>query len=244
LSRLDDLVSLSQLTQWLNPHEGRESKTENRGLRKQDGGTRIENRGTTIEDERHFRSEVQIPPSSILDPPSSSILDPPTSVPDVQSSNGAKELTEATLGEMWPGIMSQLGPMLAGNLNKSERVAISGPKTLVLTFPPRYNHERDYCQEATRVARIQDVLRKVTGQSRNIRVEAVSGEDVVPLRNADPIERATSSYRRQRAEAGQEPLVKRAMDQLGAQIVHVDDGFGVGTAESPEQLEKAIIEET
>jgi len=236
LSRLDDLVSLSQLTQWLNPHDGRELKSENRGLRKQDGSKTIENRGTTVEEDRHFRSEVQIPPSSIPDPS--------TSVPDVQSSNGAKELTEATLGEIWPGILSQLGPMLAGNLNKAERVAISGPKTLVLTFPPRYNHERDYCQEATRVARIQDVIRKVTGQSWNIRVEAVIGEEVDTLRKAAPIERATSSYRRQRAEAGQEPLVKRAMDQLGAQIVHVDDGFGVGTAEPPEQLENAIIEET
>ena len=249
LSRLDDLVSLSQLTQWLNPRDGRESKTENRESRIEDRGsrmegreTRIEDRGSKIEEGRHSRSVMHDPPSS---PPelSSSIPHPESSNLGSQSANGAKELTEATLADLWPGILSQLGPMLAGNLDKAKRVAISGPKTLVLTFPSRYNHERDYCQESTRVARIQDAIRKVTGQFWTIRVEA-GGEEVGAARKAATLEPATSSYRRQRAEAGQEPLVKRAMDQLGAQIVHVDDGFGVAPAESPELLETVNIEET
>jgi hypothetical protein len=134
--------------------------------------------------------------------------------------------------------------MLAGNLGKAQDVAISGPKTLVVRFPSRYNHEGDYCQESTRVARIQDALRKVTGQDWIIRVEGTVGEENDPNPQPPGAEPGVSSYRRQRAEAGQEPLVKRALDQLGAQIVHVDDGFGASRTESPEQLETANIEET
>src|SRR6266851_8161637 len=198
LSRLDDLVSLSQLTQWLNPRDGRESKTENRESRIEDRGsrmegreTRIEGRGSKIEEGRHSRSVMHDPPSS---PPelSSSIPHPESSNLGSQSANGAKELTEATLADLWPGILSQLGPMLAGNLDKAKRAAISGPKTLVLTFPSRYNHERDYCQESTRVARIQDAIRKVTGQFWTIRVEAGGGEEVGAARKAATLEPATS----------------------------------------------------
>src|SRR5438094_415733 len=49
LGRLDDLVSLSQLSQWLNPADGR-SKTEERRPRLEDRGSKIEDRRSKIED--------------------------------------------------------------------------------------------------------------------------------------------------------------------------------------------------
>lgn len=257
LSRLDDLVSLTQLTQWLIPGDGRSapsapggSKIEDRGSRKEDRklkfedpGSKIEDRGAGIGEERPLQTEIHDAASSIVDSPLS-ILQPRSSMLDARSSISGKELTEASLGSIWQEILGQLGPMMAGNLSKAEGVAISGPKTLVLHFPLRYNHEREYCQETTRVARIQDAIRKVTGQAWNIRVEGASGEAIGQPSKAAATEPSPSSYRRQRAEAAEEPLVKRTMDQLGAQIVHVDDGFGANRPESLEQLETANIEET
>jgi len=132
--------------------------------------------------------------------------------------------------------------MLAGNLGKQESIAISGPKTLVLRFPSRYNHERDYCQLSSSVARIQEAIRKVTGLDWNIRVETVSGESAVsPAKTAQ--DTMPSSYRRQRADASQEPLVKRALELMAAQIVHVDDGFGAARLETVERPETANSEE-
>src|SRR5207245_3153138 len=92
-----------------------------------------------------------------LEPRSSPLSEPPSPVTP-------RELTEASLAGIWPEVVAQLGPMLAGNLGKAESVAISGPKTLVLRFPSRYNHERDYCQLSTSVARTQEAILKVTGQ--------------------------------------------------------------------------------
>ncbi len=237
LSRLEDLVSLSQLTQWLNPADGRAPPNSPSTATNADRGAKSkEEEAKPKKDLRESRAEH----ASL------------TTENGVKEENGAtgsdntavanKELTETSLNPIWQEVLGQLGPMLAGNLNKAEGVAISGPKTLVLRFSPRYNHERDYCQEPTRMARIQEVIQKITGQAWNIRAEGIAGP-ATPA--AEVVKDApVSNYRRQRAEAGQEPLVKRAIDQLGAQIVHVDDGFGSNRQESLEQPETAIIEET
>lgn len=241
LSRLDDLVSLSQLTQWLNPGDGRSSssapdgsKLQDRKSKVEDRGSKIENRGSSVE----LRSSIEESDNE-LPTRAQSAIDAPSPSPST------KELTEASLVQIWREVLSQLGPMIAGNLGKTESVAISGPKTLVLRFPLRYNHEREHCQESTRVARIQEAIRKVTGQAWSVRVEGASGEVSGPQsKTAETVQPSPSNYRRQRAEAAQEPLVKRVIDQLGAQIVHVDEGFGAIRLETLEQLETANREET
>jgi hypothetical protein len=130
--------------------------------------------------------------------------------------------------------------MLASNLEKAESIAISGPNNLVLRFQPRYNHQSDHCRETTSVARTQDALKKITGRVWNIRVEtAQNGMPESPAAAATEI--SQSRYRRQRTEAMQEPLIKRAMELLEAQIVQVDDGFGAApaAADRPEQAEES-----
>src|SRR5439155_22247569 len=103
---------------------------------------------------------------------------------------------------------------------------ISGPNTLVLHFPPAYNQQREHCQEPARLARIEDVLRQIAGQSWSIRVESGNGASPPPSSPTSGTENAPSRSRRQRHDAEQEPLLKRAIDVLGAQIVRVDEGFG------------------
>jgi hypothetical protein len=81
------------------------------------------------------------------------------------------------------------------------------------------------------VGRIEEWLRRITGQACQLRIEAVSGGPTAESAGAaDDSASLPSRYRRQRAEVQQEPLLKRAIDVLGAQIVHVDDGFGTAPA--------------
>jgi DNA polymerase-3 subunit gamma/tau len=236
LSKLEDLISLSQLTQWLVPGD-------NRGAPSPPGAHKNEDRqpkskpedGKPKKEVREARMEYTTPENGVRQENGTSFTD--------RSSQSSKELTEDCLNQIWQEVLGQVGPMLAGNLNRAESVAISGPKTLVLRFSSRYNHERDYCQESTRMARIQEAVQKITGQAWNIRVEVVGNSTTSPA-DTSVKEPLVSNYRRQRAEAGQEPLVKRAIDQLAAQIVHVDDGFGSSRQESLEQPDTAISEET
>jgi DNA polymerase-3 subunit gamma/tau len=133
--------------------------------------------------------------------------------------------------------------MLAGSLEKAESIAISGPKTLVLRFPPRYNHLQEHCQEPTRLDRIDEALRKITGQAWSVRIESGSNAAAPLPAMAAEVEPTPSRYRRQRTEALQQPLVQRAVEILGAQFVHLDDEFGAAPAEASEQPEAGAMEE-
>ncbi len=135
-------------------------------------------------------------------------------------------LSAETLPRIWPEVLTQLGPMMAAEVEKAGLPAISAPNTLVIGFPPRYNRACEYCREPGRLARIEEVLRRVSGQPWQVRVEAVGGPTIDGSNAADDSASQPSRYRRQRAEAVQEPLLKRAIDVLGAQLVHLDEGFG------------------
>src|SRR5262249_3424822 len=141
--------------------------------------------------------------------------------------SGPLTLSEETLPQIWQEVLSQAGNILAAQLGNAGIPAISGPNALVLRFSATYNSQREYCQEPTRLTRIEELLRRITGRTLQVRVESVGG-----LPSAEPVEAvddsaiSSSRYRRQRTEAGQEPLLKRAIDVLGAQVVHLDDGFG------------------
>jgi DNA polymerase-3 subunit gamma/tau len=145
-------------------------------------------------------------------------------------------LTEETLPQLWPEIMRTVGRMMASEVEKAGIPAIFGPNTLVLRFPPEYNAAREYCQEPGRVARLEEAVQKRTGQRWLLRVDASSSSaappPVEPPRTMPPRPR-----RNPREEAEKEPLIKRALDVLGAQIVRVDDGFDSAPAERPTSSE-------
>src|SRR5262249_24785827 len=148
------------------------------------------------------------------------------------------------LPEIWQNLLSRAGPMLAGFLQKAEFPAIFAPNTLVIRFKEAYNNEREHCSDPARVTRIEEVLRRITGQPCQVRVENAAGSALAKSRApADEAVATISPYRRQRAEAEQEPLLKRATEALGARIVHVDDGFGAAPVADTERDESTESEE-
>jgi len=144
--------------------------------------------------------------------------------PDLPGEGDAQ--TADSVVSRWPEVVKAVGPMLGGSLEKAS-VAIRGPKSLVLTFAGEYNREQEHCQDSARLSRIEEAVSKVTGQVWVVRIES-SGNAPEPQAMAT----GKSRYRRQRAEALQEPLVKRAAELFGAQIVHMDEDFGTGSAEA------------
>jgi hypothetical protein len=158
--------------------------------------------------------------------------------------SGPRTVTPETLSPLWAEVLKQVGPMLASYLQKAGLPAISGPNTLVLRFPMSYNHECEHCQDPARVTRVEEVVRKVTGSAWSVRVVADGGSAAAPPAQAAADEaNSQSRYRRQRAEALQEPLVKRAIDVLDAQIVQLDDGFGAGPTVPSERADPPDGEE-
>jgi hypothetical protein len=126
--------------------------------------------------------------------------------------------------------MAQVGRFLANDLGKADSVAISGPNTLVLGFSARYNLQREHCQEPANLERVEETLKKITGRPWTIRIESAGGDEPVAQGRANGEETgpAGSLMRQQRLEAAQKPLIKTVMELMGAQIFHVDEGFGAG----------------
>jgi DNA polymerase-3 subunit gamma/tau len=218
LGRLDDLVALSQVAQWLNqPATGRADGVK-AGSASPAG-----------------RSPAVVSPPEAVKKKLTGAADAATPL----------ALTAESLPEVWERVLGRLGAgFLVNYLQKAGRPAISGPNTLVLRFPTGYNHEREYCSEPTRVARVEEVVRAVTEGPWVLRVEtAVTGAATPQPPAAEESGDSPSSYRRQRADAAQEPLVKRAMEVLGAQIVRVDEGFGAAPAEPRDRPEVSDGEE-
>jgi hypothetical protein len=136
--------------------------------------------------------------------------------------------------------------MLASQVEKAGIPAIFGPNTLALRFSLEYNLQRDHCQRPETTLKIEEVLRKLTGQSWRIRVDRA--ESSVPV-VADPppaneVDGSPARSRQQRAEAEKEPLIRKALDKLEAQILRVDEGFGAEAARTPELADVADSEES
>ena len=116
---------------------------------------------------------------------------------------------------------------MAGSLRKAQEVAIFGPNTLVLRVPPAYNLAGDPYLDATRLAKVEEVLTRIVGQPCSLRLE-ITGPTENGCRQDETTVAETGAVKRQRqrAEIAQVPLIGRAMDVLGGQIVHIDEEFG------------------
>jgi len=211
LSRLDDLVSVAQLAQMLNERVG-------------SAGASGDARSSAATPPRPPVSRAAVPPEGLKKKQLTG--DEPS------RAESTLPLTPDTLPQVWQQTLALLGQMHASDLQKAGQPAISGPNALVLRFPPSYNLAQEHCQTPAKMARVEEVLRKITGHPVVFRIEAAaSTASPAAAQAAEDEEKTPSRYQRQRAEALKEPMVKRAMEVLGAQLVDVDEGFA--TASTP-----------
>ncbi|HMP03227.1 MAG TPA: DNA polymerase III subunit gamma/tau [Gemmatales bacterium] len=121
---------------------------------------------------------------------------------------------------IWSAVTKAGGLALQGDLQKVVRQNVQPPNVLTITFPAGCARERERCQAPDRVERIQRELKRVTGLDVQVRFEIGTEAAVAPV----PSETGPSPRQR----IGQDPLVKAAIDQLGAQLMHFDPDFGLG----------------
>jgi DNA polymerase-3 subunit gamma/tau len=154
---------------------------------------------------------------------------------------GPIPISEATLPQLWSQFLTQVGQIMAAELSRG-KVTIGGPNLLVITFPASCRKQKEYCEEPTRVTRACDALKKLTSKPCQLRFELAGGaqEEETPIADA---EAAQHRYQAQRTEVLRVPLVKRAHDQLGAQVVSVDEGFGAAANDTPERSTTPETEE-
>jgi DNA polymerase-3 subunit gamma/tau len=203
LGRLPNLVSLTRLTQWLGQHPAGLGNAGAAGPAAAAGVPRV------------------APPEGLK----KKDLSP---APDGQgAADGPVALTPETLPEVWARVLGAVNSSFVVHQVKMAGIpAISGPNTLVLTFPAAYNQAREDCEDPTRLLRVEEALRKVTGRAWTLRVETTNAGPTPP---AGAVPEATPPPRprpNSREEAEKHPLIKRALEVLGATVHRVEEGFG------------------
>jgi DNA polymerase-3 subunit gamma/tau len=147
LSRLDELVPISQLAQWVSQPGSAPAgpaRLASPEAPKKNGTTSL---GNGIRPSLNGLASAQSAPKS------------------------ATQLDGANLSLVWDKVKAEVGVMLAGMLARAGSPAIVGPKALVLRYPSEYNHAYDYCKEPGRAAHLESVLRELTGEPWTLRFE-------------------------------------------------------------------------
>jgi DNA polymerase-3 subunit gamma/tau len=154
-------------------------------------------------------------------------------------------LTEETLPEVWRRLLHLLAdrsPILANHLKFALPPAIFGPNSLAIRFHSSYNHAYEACATDQNLQRLQDGLRKLTGQPCVVRFETpVSGPPPAGTKTTPPAPVANQAAERKKQLMGL-PLFKKASEALGAQIWHVDDEFSP-TAAPPRPAARTSTED-
>ena len=164
----------------------------------------------------------------------------PPEPPRTESANDAPTiaLSEHTLAQVWARVLQHFdnqAPVLGNNLKRAILPAISGPNSLAIRFPKRYNHEYDYCAgNPANVDRVQNVVRKTTGQPITVRFELTALDSPALV---EPPPTAASAGGRRKGIMNL-PLFRHAADNLGAQLTRADDDFDpTAVAVTPETVD-------
>jgi DNA polymerase-3 subunit gamma/tau len=205
LCRLDDLAPLNQLAQWVAGNGEGPRPAASTGAPASVGAAASAPRAST-------------------EPEKKKIDDEPS------GTGVGLALIADNLQAIWQQVLLQTGFVIASDLRRISSLAISGPNTLVLALPGRYNLRGDQFLEPARHAQVEALLRQITGQPCQVRVEVVADPGNGSEAASAAVTPSVQRTRRLRAEMMEYPLVQKAADVLGAQIVHVDEEFGKATA--------------
>jgi DNA polymerase III subunit gamma/tau len=147
------------------------------------------------------------------------------------------ELTSQNAVALWNHALATLSGMVVEQAKQFDSVTLPSPNRLVLWYKPSYAICKTACERPEQVARFEQALADVTG--KRIRVEfALTAEEPGGTVSSDSA-RAASPRQRQ-IEVMQNPLVHRATELFGAQVVDVVDPppQEVGSAGVPPALKE------
>jgi DNA polymerase-3 subunit gamma/tau len=166
--------------------------------------------------------------------------------PATQPGAAIVSLSETSVQEIWGRLIrffTDRSPILANHLKSANLPAIFGPNSLAIRFPSSYSHAREACASDLNVAKIQDALRRITGQPITVRVDLVAGPDPVGQKpRADS--RSGGQTTERRKQLMELPLFKRAAEALGAQLWHADEAFNPVSARPTAAAPPAADEDT
>ncbi len=200
LSRMDDLIPLTQLAQWVSQGGGAKLTAGSSQAAIASGGDPSKKNGQLSLADKFRVGNVP--------------------APSADGGNQPLDISDATISEVWTKVRADAGVMLGAELDKAGLPAIVGPKMLMLRFPARYNHAYEFCKDTAKTATVEAALRKITGVPWGVRFE-IDAKDTATA----PVVPAVSAKDREKS-ALQNPLLSSIVNKLEGRMLKMEDGFG------------------
>ena len=126
-------------------------------------------------------------------------------------------LTNDSAEQIWRQTLQSLGDVTAELGTCYERVAISAPNRLVVSFKAGYTLQKESCERPERKSRLESALSEITGQTMRLDLELLSDD-----KETKPAAPTVKSRTQQIQEAQQQPFVRQALELFEAEILRVD----------------------
>ena len=134
-------------------------------------------------------------------------------------------LTPESLDQVWGQVITQLSDMFADSLRHNQRIAISAPNRLAVTFPARYTSCKTFCERAEQLTKLEKALETVCGQKVRVEftvIESGPGEAGPADGTAALAAKARPTARDRLNEKAEHPMVRRAIELFEARPVRVE----------------------
>jgi len=126
-------------------------------------------------------------------------------------------LTDDSAEQIWRQTLQSLGDVTEELGTCYERVAISAPNRLVVSFKAGYTLQKESCERPERKSRLESALSEITGQTMRLDLELLSDD-----KETKPAAPTVKSRTQQIQEAQQQPFVRQALELFEAEILRVD----------------------
>lgn len=149
-----------------------------------------------------------------------------SALPNVVPPVPATALNSETADQLWKQALDRIEDMTRDMASMCDRIAISAPNRLVVSFREKYNSCRLFCERPEQLNKLERALAEEAGQM--VRIEfAVLPDAVLPDQGevgaaTSPHQKSAPTMRERLQEKSQHPLVRRAMDLFQAVPVRVD----------------------
>ncbi len=121
---------------------------------------------------------------------------------------------------LWRQALERIGGVTRDAGADFQRIAISAPNVLAITFPAAYNKER--CERAEVRRKIEQALEEVSGRTFRVEMTVVATEQKPSRKRRAPGQNRARKMR----EIQEHPLIQETMRVFGAEVTRLDEPSG------------------
>jgi DNA polymerase III subunit gamma/tau len=148
----------------------------------------------------------------------SAVIPPVLSLPPASSDGPEMAFTPENAAEIWDRALSRLSGMAVEHARQFDRLTLSPPDGLVISFKPGYAVAKTFCERPEQVVRFEQALAEATG--RRIRVEFIIDAELSGAGAATPAKPV--SQHQMMMEISKRPMIQRAAELFGASPTRVE----------------------